>query len=164
MTAAATETSRLSAGSPGDAFPGGTTSASLIYFSSVSDNTHRFVMKLGLPDDEIARLPLRTHEDTLRATEPFVLILPTYGAGGGEGSVPKQVIKFLNVESNRDLLRGVIGAGNTNFHESYCIAGDIVAAKCGVPHLYRFELMGTEDDVSTVHQGLEEFWKQQSCR
>lgn len=138
------------------------TSAQLIYFSSVSNNTHRFAEKLGLPEQSTARLPLQTKDETLEATEPYVLILPTYGANGGRGSVPKQVIKFLNVESNRALLRGVIGAGNTNFHESYCIAGDIVAQKCGVPHLYRFELMGTEDDVSRVTQGLEEFWKQQS--
>ena len=138
------------------------TSAPLIYFSSVSNNTHRFVEKLGLPEQSTARLPLRTKDETLEAAEPFVLILPTYGADGGKGSVPKQVIKFLNVECNRALLRGVIGAGNTNFHESYCIAGDIVAQKCGVPHLYRFELMGTDEDVSRVRQGLEEFWKQQS--
>lgn len=140
------------------------TDASLIYFSSVSNNTHRFVEKLGRSSSDVARLPLRTRDDTLLATDPFVLILPTYGADGGKGSVPKQVIKFLNVKSNRTLVRGVIGAGNTNFHTSYCIAGDIVAAKCGVPLLYRFELMGTEEDVSTVHEGLEEFWKQQSRR
>lgn len=140
------------------------TAASLIYFSSVSNNTHRFVEKLRCDSEHTARLPLRTGEPTLSATAPYVLILPTYGADGGHGSVPKQVIKFLNVESNRKLLRGVIGAGNTNFHDSYCIAGDIVAQKCGVPHLYRFELMGTDEDVSTVHKGLEEFWKQQSSR
>ncbi|GAA1803577.1 class Ib ribonucleoside-diphosphate reductase assembly flavoprotein NrdI [Nesterenkonia flava] len=138
------------------------TSARVIYFSSVSNNTHRFVKKLGLPESETARLPLHTKDETLLATEPFVLVVPSYGADGGKGSVPKQVIKFLNVESNRNLLRGVIGAGNTNFQESYCIAGDIIAAKCGVPHLYRFELMGTEEDVSRVHEGLEKFWKQQS--
>lgn len=138
------------------------TSASLIYFSSVSNYTHRFVEKLQLSEGQTARLPLRTGDETLEATEPFVLMLPTYGANGGKGSVPKQVIKFLNVESNRKLLRGVIGSGNKNFHDSYCIAGDIVAQKCAVPHLYRFELMGTQDDVSTVHKGLEEFWKQQS--
>lgn len=138
------------------------TAASLIYFSSVSNNTHRFVEKLHMPEEQTARLPLRTKDETLYATAPYVLILPTYGASGGKGSVPKQVIKFLNVESNRNLLRGVIGAGNTNFHDSYCIAGDIVATKCKVPHLYRFELMGTEEDVSQVHKGLEEFWKQQS--
>ncbi|WP_323961618.1 class Ib ribonucleoside-diphosphate reductase assembly flavoprotein NrdI [Arthrobacter sp. JZ12] len=131
------------------------TDASLIYFSSASDNTHRFVSKLPVRS---ARLPLLTGDDTLRALKPFVLVLPTYGGTGGKGAVPRQVIKFLNIEENRLLLRGVIGAGNTNFGDTYCLAADIVAAKCGVPVLYRFELMGTSEDVDRVTHGLEEFW------
>ncbi|POH58830.1 class Ib ribonucleoside-diphosphate reductase assembly flavoprotein NrdI [Arthrobacter glacialis] len=132
-----------------------TTSSRLIYFSSTSENTHRFVEKLRM---NAARLPVYTYEDTLLAQEPYVLVLPTYGGDEGHGAVPKQVIKFLNVAENRDLIRGVIGAGNTNFGETYCLAGDIVAAKCNVKHLYRFELMGTSEDVDRVHEGLEEFW------
>lgn len=131
------------------------TDASLIYFSSVSDNTHRFVQKLGV---RAARMPLLTREPTLRASRPFVLVLPTYGGITGMGAVPRQVVKFLNNEQNRSLLRGVIGAGNTNFGETYCLAADIVAAKCNVPVLYRFEVMGTSDDVDRVTRGLEEFW------
>ena len=77
-----------------------------------------------------------------------MLILPTYGGGNEGGAVPKQVIKFLNDEDNRALIRGVIAAGNTNFGEAYCIAGDIIAAKCHVPYLYGFELMGTSEDVA----------------
>ncbi|MCZ2401993.1 class Ib ribonucleoside-diphosphate reductase assembly flavoprotein NrdI [Paenarthrobacter sp. Z7-10] len=139
--------------------PGGRvqhTDTSLIYFSSVSGNTHRFVEKLDL---DAARLPLRTGEDTLLASQTFVLVLPTYGSQPGAGAVPKQVIKFLNIAQNRSLIRGVIGAGNTNFGEAYCLAGDVVASKCKVPHLYRFELMGTPEDVDKVHQGLDTFWK-----
>ena len=135
------------------------TSAQLIYFSSVSNNTHRFVGKLGLPEQSTARLPLHTKDETLEAAEPFVLILPTYGADGGRGSVPKQVIKFLNDERNRRHIRGVISAGNTNFGEAYCLAGDIISAKCQVPHMYKFELFGTPRDVTRVHDGLEEFWR-----
>lgn len=134
------------------------TAARLIYFSSASGYTHRFVSKLELPDGEAARLPIITKEPTLLAMEPFVLILPTYGGGDGNGAVPKQVIKFLNVKANRELIRGVIAAGNTNFYEAYCLAGDIVARKCEVPLMYRFELMGTPEDVTAVREGLERFW------
>ncbi|ABY25191.1 NrdI [Renibacterium salmoninarum ATCC 33209] len=134
------------------------TDSRVIYFSSVSGNTHRFVDKL---DVGAARLPVKTQDETLKATEPFVLVLPTYGGETGHGAVPKQVIKFLNVAENRSLIRGVIAAGNTNFGETYCLAGDIIATKCKVPLLYQFELMGTPEDVDRFHQGLEQFWTRQ---
>ena len=51
----------------------------------------------------------------------------------------------------------MIAAGNTNFGEEFCYAGDVIARKCGVPYLYRFELMGTSDDVDRVRAGLAEF-------
>ena len=46
-------------------------------------------------------------------------------------------------------------------HPDYYFSGDIIAKKCHVPHLYRFELFGTPDDVTAVQHGLEQFWKQQ---
>ncbi|SEC00622.1 protein involved in ribonucleotide reduction [Paramicrobacterium humi] len=132
--------------------------AKLIYFSSVSENTRRFVDKLGMPAE---RIPLTAKDPAVSVTEPYVLVTPTYGGGNGKGAVPKQVIRFLNDEHNRSLIRGVIAAGNTNFGQAYCIAGDIISAKCKVPTLYRFELFGTPDDVSVVQEGLDTFWKQQ---
>jgi len=131
----------------------------LVYFSSVSGNTRRFVEALGRPAE---RIPLLPSEESLTVSDPYVLVLPTYGGGEGRGAVPKQVIRFLNDEGNRSLIRGVVAAGNTNFGEAYCLAGDIVAAKCDVPLLYRLEVFGTPDDVAAVNSGLEEFWTQQS--
>lgn len=128
----------------------------LVYFSSVSGNTKRFVEKLGIPAQ---RIPLYSQEEPLVVDEEFVLVVPTYGGGNGRGAVPKQVIKFLNDERNRKHIRGVIGAGNTNFGEAFCLAGDIISAKCQVPHMYKFELFGTPRDVMRVHDGLEEFWR-----
>ena len=81
----------------------------------------------------------------------------TYGGGNGRGAVPKQVIKFLNDERNRKHIRGVIGAGNTNFGEAYCLAGDIIARKCAVPHLYHVEMFGTRRDEENVRAGLDRF-------
>lgn len=124
----------------------------IVYFSNVSENTHRFVEKLGLPAH---RLPVRAGDPALFVSEPYVLIVPTYGGGKEGGAVPKQVIRFLNDENNRALIRGVIASGNTNFGATYCLAGDIVARKCGVPVLHRFEILGTMEDVESVKKTLE---------
>jgi protein involved in ribonucleotide reduction len=146
--------------------PGHTTDAEvfetplIVYFSSVSENTHRFVNKLGL---RARRIPLIDHDGGFTVDEPYVLITPTYGGGkqssgaANGGYVPKQVIKFLNNTANRSHIRAVIAAGNTNFGEEFCLAGDIISRKCQVPYLYRFELMGDSVDVERVRAGLYHF-------
>ena len=127
-----------------------------MYFSSTSENTHRFVGKLGFRS---ARIPLRRRDEPLTVDEEYVLLVPTYGGGSVKGAVPKQVITFLNDSRNRSLCRGVIASGNTNFGEAYCLAGDIIASKLNVPLLYRYELLGTPTDVVRVQEGLEDFWQ-----
>ena len=131
------------------------TDSKLIYFSSVSENTHRFVEKLHM---DTARIPVFASEPQLISTAPYVLLIPTYGGENGKRSILPQIMKFLGYEENRKNLRGVIGAGNTNFGEYYCIAAKKIAAKCNVPVLYTFELMGTQEDVIHVKEGLETFW------
>jgi protein involved in ribonucleotide reduction len=126
----------------------------IVYFSSASNYTHRFVEKLDLP---ATRIPLNGEPVTI--SYPFVLLTPTYGAGG-KGYVPKQVIKFLNIVENRTNIRGVIASGNTNFGEDFCKAGKIISSKCSVPLLYCFELMGLIEDVEKVQEGLKLFWEQ----
>ena len=128
----------------------------LVYFSSASENTHRFVGKLGYRS---ARIPLRRGDEPLVVDEEYVLVVPTYGGGSVKGAVPKQVIAFLNDPHNRSLCRGVISSGNTNFGEAYCLAGDIIASKLDVPLLYRYELLGTNTDVARVKERLEGFWQ-----
>lgn len=130
----------------------------LVYFSSQSENTHRFITRLGLPAQ---RIPLDNRQ-RLQTNQPYILVTPSYGGGGRRGAVPRQVIQFLNDEHNRRGIRGVIAAGNRNFGEGFCLAGKIIAQKCQVPCLYRFELMGTADDIANVKAGVTQFWLQQT--
>ena len=128
----------------------------VVYFSSATENTHRFVEKLGLPS---ARIPLRLTDEPLVVNEPYVLVCPTYGGGASISKqntrpVPKQVIRFLNNEHNRSFIRAVVAGGNSNFGTDFGKAGDVIAAKCKVPYVYRFELLGTEEDVTICREGL----------
>nr|WP_268914273.1 class Ib ribonucleoside-diphosphate reductase assembly flavoprotein NrdI [Corynebacterium uropygiale] len=128
----------------------------VVYFSSATENTHRFVKKLGLP---ARRIPLKRSDEPLIVDEPYVLICPTYGGGAGilhqnSRPVPPQVIRFLNNEHNRSLIRCVVSSGNSNFGVDFGKAGDVIAEKCHVPYVYRFELLGTEEDVRILRDGL----------
>ncbi|CAM3556532.1 class Ib ribonucleoside-diphosphate reductase assembly flavoprotein NrdI [Yersinia entomophaga] len=133
----------------------------LVYFSSSSENSHRFVEKLGLP---AIRIPIAGAREKLKVEQPYILLVPSYGGGSSIGAVPIQVIRFLNDPHNRALIRGVIAAGNTNFGDAYCLAGEIISHKCQVPYLYRFELLGTDEDVANVRKGVTEFWQRQNSQ
>ncbi|AQS41819.1 MAG: Protein NrdI [Candidatus Tokpelaia hoelldobleri] len=128
--------------------------ALLVYYSSATGNTRHFVKQLNAP---LLRLDAGTCRRQVH--EPFVLVVPTYADGEGRGAVPKPVMQFLNDEHNRVLLRGVIAGGNRNFGWAYALAGPVIAEKCNIPCLYRFELRGTAHDVTCVKQGLEKFWR-----
>ena len=127
----------------------------LIYFSSQSGNTQRFIEKLNLP---ATRLPIKEESPIPHVKQKFVLISPTYADGYGRGAVPKSVIHLLNHQNNRSCLQGVIATGNRNFGQLFANAGDVIAKKCQVPVLYRFELAGTDLDVLRVREGLKQFW------
>ncbi len=127
----------------------------IVYYSSPSLNTHRFVGRLGL---RAVRIPISFKEAMPPVEEPFVLICPTYADDDGSKAVPKQVIRFLNNPDHRALIQGVIGSGNRNFGEMFAVGGKIVAKKCNVPLLYRFELSGTPEDIMTVQRGVQKLW------
>lgn len=127
----------------------------LVYYSSASGNTARFVARLGWP---ASRIPIRPADEMPAPTRPFVLISPTFADGEGRGAVPKQVIRFLNDPDRRALLRGVIAAGNRNFGATFALSGKVISDKCDVPVLYRFELAGNDLDISRVQAGLQKFW------
>lgn len=128
----------------------------VVYFSSVTCNTKRFVEKLG---GRSLRIPLTRKEEPLSVAEPYVLAVPTYGGGSIKGAVPKQVINFLNDPDNRKYCLGVIASGNTNFGKAYGLAGDIISAKLKVPYMFRYELLGTPQDVEKCKEGLWRFWQ-----
>ncbi|HRM74713.1 MAG TPA: class Ib ribonucleoside-diphosphate reductase assembly flavoprotein NrdI [Paracoccus sp. (in: a-proteobacteria)] len=127
----------------------------LVFFSSASGNTARFVARLGLP---AGRIPISPDAEMPAPDQPYVLICPTFADGEGRGAVPKQVIRFLNDPDRRALLRGVIGTGNRNFGATFALSGKVISDKCNVPVLYRFELAGTDLDIARITAGLEKFW------
>jgi len=127
-------------------------SINIVYFSNYSGNTKRFVEKLNGTN---IRIPIDTNSaGDLVVDNEFVLFVPTYGGGSEKSAIPKQVRRFLNIQQNRDLLRGVVGFGNTNFGEHFCKAADIISRKTGVPVVARVEIFGTPEDLEKVKERM----------
>jgi protein involved in ribonucleotide reduction len=122
----------------------------IIYFSNRSGNTKRFVEKLGYDRSySVEGLPFATRE--------YVLFVPTYGGGKSDYAIPRPVATFLNIKTNRELLRAVVGFGNMNFGKDYCKAAKLIAKKANVPILGMVEIFGTPQDVETIRERLEIF-------
>uniref|UniRef100_UPI001ABADDE5 class Ib ribonucleoside-diphosphate reductase assembly flavoprotein NrdI n=1 Tax=Bartonella taylorii TaxID=33046 RepID=UPI001ABADDE5 len=107
----------------------------IVFYSSATGNTEHFVSQL---DQRILKID-KTKPSVL-IDEPYILAVPTYADGEGRVAVPKAVIRFLNERENRKFIRGVIGDGNRNFGCYEKGESKIIAEKCFVPCLYRFEL------------------------
>lgn len=129
----------------------------IVYYSGVTNNTHRFVEALNW-EGNVYRIPILGNKN-FTVTTPYVLICPAYGEAH-HGHVPPQVRKFLKNEEERNLCVGAIGSGNINFGYEFAAAGKMIANKLGVPFLYGFELAGTTTDREKVKTGLLELGKE----
>ena len=58
--------------------------AQLVFFSSRSGNTAKFVARLGL---DALRIPIDATAPLPQPQTPYVLICPTYSDGAGRGAV-----------------------------------------------------------------------------
>jgi protein involved in ribonucleotide reduction len=131
-------------------------SIDVIYFSNYSGNTKRFIEKVHDGSFNITRIPIDFGDDDIPTVSnvPYVLFVPTYGGGSDRSAIPRQVRRFLNIPENRELLRGVVGFGNTNFGEHFCKAAEMISQKTGVPIIARVEIFGTPEDVNKVKERM----------
>lgn len=136
----------------------------LVYYSrGITGYTDKFVQRLGLSADRIPD-SIKEAKD-FRATEPYVLITPTYESdrahGKGRTYVPRQVATFLNIPENRELMLAVVGTGHRNFGTDFCKVVEEIHNKTGVEVLGVAELAGTDKEVFMVRERIEEFWHTQ---
>lgn len=120
----------------------------IVFYSSETGNTLSFIKKLGMEENAFqikSKMP-----NLVEISSPYILFIPTYAANDGRGAIPKSIVKFLNNQNNRTLLKGIVASGNKNFGSNFCLAGDLISNKCDVPVLYRYELRGTQHDVTNV--------------
>ena len=127
----------------------------VVFFSSVTGNTARFVEKLTISGVKY-QIPIKGDFD-INPNHRFIIVTPTYGDGDGKGMVPHQLKKFLK-KTNSGLV-GVVSTGNKNFGKEFGLAGDLISYKFKVPLMHKFEIAGLPEDVEKVNKILEELNK-----
>ena len=137
---------------------------SLVYIS-LSGNTESFVRRLSdylleqHPSLEIEKIHIK---DLVKEGRPF---LPTYLEGGNgldNGDVEiltTDVADFIAYGQNASKCFGVVGSGNRNFNNQYCLTAKQYSQRFGFPVLADFEMRGMLGDIKKVSGIIEELYE-----
>lgn len=141
-----------------------------ILYISISGNTRAFARHLmeyaqeqhqednTLP--EITLKEIHENSDFEQETEPFFTFVPTYLEGGngidnGDTEILTETMReYLDFQNNYQFCLGVVGSGNKNFNNQYCLTAKQYAQQFGFPFLADYELRGTPTDVAQIYQTL----------
>lgn len=133
-----------------------------IVYISLSGNTQSFVKRLSAYLDETYHYTTHAinikelNHETFPVTEPFFAILPTYLEGGnGVDNGDVEILTnplgdFIADHQNYKKCLGIIGSGNRNFNNQYCLTAKQYAKRFGFPMIDDFELRGTISDIERI--------------
>ena len=146
---------------------------SLVYIS-LSGNTASFIKRLSAflqerhENVEIEQVDIK---DMVKEERPFyamsqffVAFLPTYLEGGNgldNGDVEiltNDLGDFIAFEENYKRCFGIVGSGNRNFNNQYCLTAKQYAERFNFPVLDTFELRGLNEDVKRIGLKIEELY------
>ena len=147
---------------------------SLVYIS-LSGNTASFIKRLtaylqeGRADLEVEQINIKDlvkeGQDFFAMDNQFVAFLPTYLEGGnGEDSGDVEILTndlaaFIEFEENYKKCFGIVGSGNRNFNNQYCLTAKQYSQRFGFPLLDTFELRGLQNDISRVGDKIAELYQ-----
>lgn len=149
------------------------TKVSLVYIS-LSGNTESFVRRLTdylleqHPSLEVEKIHIKDlvkeGQPFFEMDNPFIAFLPTYLEGGNgvdNGDVEiltTDVGDFIAYGHNASKCLGVIGSGNRNFNNQYCLTAKQYSERFGFPVLADFEMRGMLGDIKKVAGIIEELY------
>lgn len=136
-----------------------------LLFISLSGNTKNFVERLKnqleVWHDKNVTLHnvyelMKNKQDFYHIDSPIFVFVPTYLSGGNgidngdEEILTTDLRKFIASNNNAENVVGIIGSGNKNFNEQYCLTAKQYCKQFNKPVIYDFELRGMQTDIDNV--------------
>lgn len=135
----------------------------LVYIS-LTDNTRSFVTRLSeyLKENDVDTTLINV-KDLVKENVQFshlneqtVVFLPTYLEGGnGVDSGYTEILTtplkdYLSSHDNYKKCLGIVGSGNRNFNNQFCLTARQYSEAFGFPVIDEFELRGTQRDIERI--------------
>lgn len=142
-----------------------------IVYISLSGNTQSFAKRMAdhlkmVHDRETRLINIKELDhQTFPVEEPFVAVLPTYLEGGnGVDSGDVEILTnplgdFIAAHGNYKRCYGIIGSGNRNFNNQYCLTAKQYAKRFSFPMIGDFEMRGTISDIERLAKVILDFEK-----
>ncbi|UQS84611.1 class Ib ribonucleoside-diphosphate reductase assembly flavoprotein NrdI [Apilactobacillus apisilvae] len=143
-----------------------------ILYISIAGNTRNFVNNLiefskkVNEDDEnsplIEATEISDQTDFDHENSNFFAFVPTYldGGNGIDNGVKEMMTnalgEYIAYDDNQNYCIGVVGSGNKNFNEQYCLSAKRYAESFDCPFVGDFELRGNDSDVSRIYELLKQ--------
>lgn len=138
-----------------------------LLYISISGNTKNFVQDLQEyahdQHEKDPSEPLIELKEISDATVPaeesknFFAFVPTYLTGGNgiDNGVTELMTnalgEYIEFGQNRDFCIGIVGSGNRNFNEQYCLTAKRYANEFNTEMIADYELRGTPSDVKSIY-------------
>lgn len=145
-----------------------------ILYISLEGNTRSFLTRLqgfakqqhSLSEDRPLIELKEISDQTIPADEtaPFFAFVPTYLNGGngitsGFTEIMTNALgEYIAHNDNAKYCEGVVGSGNKNFNEQYCLTARKYAHDFDAPFLADYELRGTSQDIERIYAILSKRW------
>ncbi|MGT2667112.1 class Ib ribonucleoside-diphosphate reductase assembly flavoprotein NrdI [Streptococcus rifensis] len=103
-------------------------------------------------------------QDFYEMAGPFVAFLPTYLEGGnGVDNGDQEILTnplgdFIAYADNFKQCLGIVGSGNRNFNNQYCLTAKQYSQRFGFPVLDDFEMRGMLDDIKRIAEKIEKLY------
>ena len=152
------------------------TSMNIIYIS-IEGNTRSFLSRMETyakqqhsfnPSSPLLNLKEITDQtEPANEQEPFFVFVPTYLDGGdGITSVFTEIMttalgEYIAYGYNAKKCLGIVGSGNRNFNEQYCLTARMYAKAFDAPFVADYELRGTNEDLEVVYRRLKDVAEKQ---
>ncbi|WP_283578778.1 class Ib ribonucleoside-diphosphate reductase assembly flavoprotein NrdI [Limosilactobacillus ingluviei] len=143
-----------------------------ILYISIEGNTRSFLNRLAsyaeqhhIIDAANPAVHLKEITDQTLPTKesaPFFVFVPTYldGGNGFDSGFTEMMTnalgEYIGQNDNSSQCMGVVGSGNKNFNEQYCLTARKYSDEFKVPFLADYELRGTDRDIERIYAILKQ--------
>ncbi|MHC5268635.1 class Ib ribonucleoside-diphosphate reductase assembly flavoprotein NrdI [Enterococcus sp. LJL98] len=146
-----------------------------LLFMSISGNVRSFAKRIQQLSEKMQQehadfpiIQIKEIHDNSNVEEeidPYVVVVPTYliarqGSTQEDQEIMTESLReYLEDQTDLSNCLGIIGSGNKNFAQLYCLTAKQYTEQFDLPLLAEFEMRGNPKEIETIYQIITQAWQ-----